>query len=209
MPRETIDTQQANVANVETASAEVSPLVEVTTSNDPGKTSVNENPQMTQSSIRNVRRRPVKPVKPVKTMRGIWNWWFKKPPPSNDMEELQLRLIEEGKLGYDEYEVLRLVKYGDLPFDEYQELIADKDNARSRYVKFVIQVIVSAGVTIFCMTMISVRTGLDNDQKVEGIYLPIISGILGYWLPNPDYSNLIPKKIAAKKVKPPDAAKDP
>jgi hypothetical protein len=80
-----------------------------------------------------------------------------------------------------------------LPFDEYQELLTDRHNDNSRIGKFSAQVVISAAVTAFCMAMIVVQKD-KPDKNGEGIYLPIISGILGYWLPNPDYSKILPKK---------------
>ena len=110
-----------------------------------------------------------------------------------DIDDLKLRLLEEGKMRYDDLEVLEMVKNQVLPFDEYQELLTDRYNEKSNLVKFTAQVVISAAVTAFCMAMIIVEK--DNPgTNGEGIYLPIISGILGYWLPNPDYSKILPKK---------------
>lgn len=112
---------------------------------------------------------------------------------------MALRLLEEGKLRYDDHEVLNMVNNRVIPFDEYQELLADRHNDRSRLIKFTIQVLISAGVTAFCMTMIAVQNS-DKEKNGEGIYLPIISGILGYWLPNPDYSKILPKRTSGKVI---------
>jgi len=99
----------------------------------------------------------------------------------------RVKLMEEGKF---EYEVLRLVQTGAAPYDEFQELIDDKRNHTSRMYNFAAQALLSAGVTIFCMTMI----GLEGK---EGIYFPVVTGILGYWLPNPSFSKMTPKKITS------------
>jgi len=135
---------------------------------------------------------PVTPVQAKPSVPMNNGWWGKK-PPSNDIDDLTLRLLEEGTVRYEDYEVLEMVKEKKLPFDEYQELIADRHNDRSRFVKFGSQVVFSASVVAFCMSMIIVERN-QPEKNGEGIYLPIISGILGYWLPNPDYSKIMPKK---------------
>jgi hypothetical protein len=101
--------------------------------------------------------------------------------------------MEEGKF---EYEVLRLVQSGATPYDEFQELIDDKRNHMSRMCNFAAQALLSVGVTIFCMTMIGIK-GEDGKDNKEGFYLPVITGILGYWLPNPSFSKATPKKITS------------
>ena len=46
--------------------------------------------------------------------------------------------------------------------------------------RFFMQAALSVGVSIFCITMMAA-----NSDK-EGIYLPVLTGIMGYWLPSPD-----------------------
>ena len=51
----------------------------------------------------------------------------------------------------------------------------------SRYfpvIKYIVQVCFSASVAVFSMTM------LATGSPVE-IYLPVVTGIVGYWLPQP------------------------
>jgi len=112
---------------------------------------------------------------------------------AENIEKMKVRLLEEGKLKYEDYEVLGMVRESILPFDEYQELLTDRHNDTSKKVKFAVQVAVSVMVSAFCISMIAVEKD-NSDTNAEGIYLPILTGILGYWLPNPDYSKILPKK---------------
>jgi hypothetical protein len=112
----------------------------------------------------------------------------------SNMEDLKLKLLEDGKLQYQEQQILNLVRDNKLPFDEYQEFISDEKKHKSQVVKFCAQSVISASVIAFCMAMITIKS--DS----EGIYLPIISAILGYWLPSPDYSKMT--EIRKKTTKP-------
>ncbi len=55
----------------------------------------------------------------------------------------------------------------------------DAHNYASLNKRFYMQVAMTATVTALCITMIAVR-------GQEGIYLPILSGLIGAWLPSPD-----------------------
>lgn len=55
----------------------------------------------------------------------------------------------------------------------------DVHNYESLRKRFWVQVAMTATVTTFCITMIAV-------EGKEGVYLPILTGLVGYWLPAPD-----------------------
>ncbi|AGE55568.1 hypothetical protein ATCVMN08101_205L [Acanthocystis turfacea Chlorella virus MN0810.1] len=56
----------------------------------------------------------------------------------------------------------------------------DDHNYNSLKWRFFVQVGMTATVSSFCITMMAVN-------GKEGIYLPVLTGILGYWLPSPDF----------------------
>ncbi|AGE50095.1 hypothetical protein ATCVCanal1_191L [Acanthocystis turfacea Chlorella virus Canal-1] len=55
----------------------------------------------------------------------------------------------------------------------------DIHNYNSLTARFYMQAGLTSVVSIFCITMMAVKGN-------EGIYLPVLTGILGYWLPSPD-----------------------
>lgn len=52
-----------------------------------------------------------------------------------------------------------------------------------RHVLFAVQIALSIGVSVFCM----IEASKDDNSKV---YVPVLTGIVGYWLPAPRGSNL-------------------
>lgn len=56
----------------------------------------------------------------------------------------------------------------------------DNHNYSSLKYRFWVQVGITSTVSAFCITMMAT----NNDK--EGIYLPVLTGIMGYWLPAPD-----------------------
>ena len=56
----------------------------------------------------------------------------------------------------------------------------DEHNYSSLRYRFWVQVGITSAVSVFCITMMA-----TNSDK-EGIYLPVLTGIMGYWLPSPD-----------------------
>ncbi|AGE57565.1 hypothetical protein ATCVNTS1_190L [Acanthocystis turfacea Chlorella virus NTS-1] len=56
----------------------------------------------------------------------------------------------------------------------------DEHNYNSLKYRFWVQVGITSVVSAFCITMMAT----NNDK--EGIYLPVLTGIMGYWLPAPD-----------------------
>ena len=100
---------------------------------------------------------------------------------SNTMMDLQYKLLEEGNLSTEDAYTLTLVTTGNIPYDEYQELLSDRRNHSSRLGRFAVQVAVSGSVSAFAMGMLI--AGGD-----AGVYLPVLTAILGYWLPAPDFS---------------------
>lgn len=60
--------------------------------------------------------------------------------------------------------------------DGFNDDLHDYQVLKSR---FYMQALMSGTVTAFCIIMMAVN-------GKEGIYLPVLTGILGYWLPSPD-----------------------
>lgn len=113
-----------------------------------------------------------------------------------NMKEMQYELLEEGRLSYEDAYTLDLVTKNKIPYDEYQELITDRRNHHSRMMRFAVQVGISGTVTAFTIAMLAIG-------KPEGVYLPVLTGILGYWLPAPEYSKLrTPKNTSSKTAQP-------
>lgn len=108
---------------------------------------------------------------------------LEEPLRPRNMKEIQYDLLEEGRLSYEDAYTLDLVTKNKIPYDEYQELITDRRNHRSRMMKFAVQVGISGTITAFTIAMLALG-------KPEGVYLPVLTGILGYWLPAPEYSKL-------------------
>jgi hypothetical protein len=106
------------------------------------------------------------------------------------MKEIQYELLEEGRLSYEDAYTLDLVTKNKIPYDEYQELVTDKRNHQSRMLRFGVQVWISGAVMAFTIAMLSIG-------KPEGVYLPVLTGILGYWLPAPDSSKLRTPKTSS------------
>jgi hypothetical protein len=112
------------------------------------------------------------------------------------MKEMQYELLEEGRLSYEDAYTLDLVTKNKIPYDEYQELITDRRNHQSRMMRFIVQVGITGTVTAFTITMLAMG-------KPEGVYLPVLTGILGYWLPAPEYSKLRIPRPSVLKTSPP------
>ncbi len=110
-----------------------------------------------------------------------------------NMKEMQYELLEEGRLSYEDAYTLDLVTKNKIPYDEYQELITDRRNHHSRMMRFAVQVGISGTVTAFTIAMLAIG-------KPEGVYLPVLTGILGYWLPAPEYSKLRTPKASQPKT---------
>lgn len=110
-----------------------------------------------------------------------------------NMKEMQYELLEEGRLSYEDAYTLDLVTKNKIPYDEYQELITDRRNHHSRMMRFAVQVGLSGTVTAFTIAMLAIG-------KPEGVYLPVLTGILGYWLPAPEYSKLRTPKTPSPKT---------
>jgi hypothetical protein len=56
----------------------------------------------------------------------------------------------------------------------------DDHNYKSLERRFWVQVGITASVGAFCITMMAANSNM------EGVYLPVLTGIMGYWLPAPD-----------------------
>ena len=115
------------------------------------------------------------------------------PPRSRNMKEIQYELLEEGRLSYEDAYTLELVTKNKIPYDEYQELITDRRNHHSRMMRFVVQVAITGTITAFTISMLAIG-------KPEGVYLPVLTGILGYWLPAPEYAKLRTPKASQSKT---------
>ncbi len=109
-----------------------------------------------------------------------------------NMKEMQYALLEEGRLSYEDAYTLDLVTKNKIPYDEYQELITDRRNHYSRMMKFLVQVGITGTMTAFTITMLAMG-------KPEGVYLPVLTGIIGYWLPAPEYTALRTPKTKSSK----------
>lgn len=60
----------------------------------------------------------------------------------------------------------------------------DCHNYDSLRKRFWVQVIMTGAMTAFCITMLSINNDKRNNK--EGVYLPVLTGLIGYWLPAPD-----------------------
>lgn len=118
------------------------------------------------------------------------------PMRPRNMKEMQYELLEEGRLSYEDAYTLDLVTKSKIPYDEYQELITDRRNHHSRMMRFAVQVGISGTITAFTIAMLAIG-------KPEGVYLPVLTGILGYWLPAPEYAKLRTPKTPLPKTSPP------
>jgi len=105
-----------------------------------------------------------------------------------DMESMKFHLMEKGRLNFDEAQTLSFVEQSKVPFDEYQELLTDRRNHDSRRNRFYMQVAVTGGVMVFSAAMLA--TG-----KPASVYLPVLTGVIGYWMPSPDYAKPRTAKI--------------
>ena len=56
----------------------------------------------------------------------------------------------------------------------------DEHNYKSLERRFWVQVGITTAVSAFCITMMAANSNM------EGVYLPVLTGIMGYWLPAPD-----------------------
>lgn len=124
---------------------------------------------------------------------------LEEPLRPRNMKEMQYDLLEEGRLSYEDAYTLDLVTKNKIPYDEYQELITDRRNHHSRMMRFAVQVGISGTITAFTIAMLAIG-------KPEGVYLPVLTGILGYWLPAPEYAKLrTPKNTSTTQIKTPPA----
>lgn len=68
--------------------------------------------------------------------------------------------------------------------------------------RFAVQVAISGTVTAFTIAMLAVG-------KPEGVYFPVLTGILGYWLPAPEYAKLRTPKPSPSKTNTPSLSISP
>lgn len=80
----------------------------------------------------------------------------------------------------DESRLLDLMERGQIHFQDVIETSVLQTNLKKDWWKFGIQVLVSTTALVFSLTMSATTPGK------EGVYLPIVTGILGYWLPSPE-----------------------
>lgn len=135
---------------------------------------------------------PMLQVKKDQGGGGIFGMFRKETSPPRTMTEIKMEMLEEGRLTYEDACTLDLVSKNKLPFDEYQELISDRRNYRGRTTKFAVQVALTTAISAFTMTMLALG-------KPEGVYLPVLTGLVGYWLPAPDTSHL---RVSSSSKKP-------
>jgi hypothetical protein len=97
------------------------------------------------------------------------------------LRDMNADLLEKGRISYEDAYTLNLVTREVISYDDYQDYITDRRNHRSRMMRFGVQVAFSGALAAFTITMLV--TGKPAD-----VYLPVLTGIIGYWLPAPEYS---------------------
>ena len=98
-----------------------------------------------------------------------------------NLKDIRVNLVEQGRISYEDAYTLDLVTREVISYDDYQDHITDRRNHRSRMIRFGVQVAFSGALAAFTITML--MTGKPPD-----VYLPVLTGIIGYWLPAPEYS---------------------
>jgi len=97
------------------------------------------------------------------------------------LKDMQVDLLEKGRIPYEDAYALELVTKEVISYDDYQDHITDRRNHNGRMMRFGVQVAFSGALAAFTITMLV--TGRPAD-----VYLPVLTGIIGYWLPAPEYS---------------------
>jgi hypothetical protein len=97
------------------------------------------------------------------------------------LKDMNVDLLEKGRISYEDAYTLDLVTREVISYDDYQDQITDRRNHHSRMMRFGVQVAFSGALAAFTITMLV--TG-----KPAEVYLPVLTGIIGYWLPAPEYS---------------------
>ncbi len=92
----------------------------------------------------------------------------------------------------DEVKLLDLMESGKIRYQDVIETSVLQTNLKKDWWKFGIQVLVSSTALVFSLTMSATTPGK------EGVYLPIVTGILGYWLPSPE----VPRSTTWKSIDP-------
>ena len=121
---------------------------------------------------------------------------FWKKPAVTGTHELELRLVEDGRLDFKEYEMINMVKNKNIQFDDFIDYLDDKSQHSDYLMKFFLQAFFSAFIVIFSMIMLMLK------ESNEGIYLPVVSGIIGYWLPSPGYKKSSSNKKTGTAIEP-------
>lgn len=91
----------------------------------------------------------------------------------------------------DESRLLDLMERGLVDFQDVVETNTLQSNMKKDWAKFWIQVLVSTTALVF-----SLSVSASNPGK-ESIYVPIATGILGYWLPSPEVPRSVTWKSAS------------
>ena len=95
---------------------------------------------------------------------------------------------------------LDLMERGQIGYHDVMTYRADRENVAKHYWKFGAQVVISGVVIAFSLAMTATHPG------TEGVYIPIVTSILGFWIPSPDIPpSLRPDPVSSSTVSPPPA----
>jgi hypothetical protein len=89
-------------------------------------------------------------------------------------------------MSLNETRLLDMMERGKIHFQDVVETRVLEANIRKDWMKFGAQMVVTVTALAFSLIMTATHPGS------EGIYIPIMTGILGYWLPSPE----VPKSSA-------------
>lgn len=100
-------------------------------------------------------------------------------------------------MSLDETRLLDLMERGQIQFQDVIETRVLQTNIRKDWMKFGAQVTVTITALAFSLIMTATHPGS------EGIYIPIMTGILGYWLPSPEVPKSSAWSVATAAAEPP------
>ena len=102
---------------------------------------------------------------------------------------------------FEETALLDLMERGQIEYHDVMTYRADRENVSKHYWKFGAQVVISGVVIAFSLAMTATHPG------TEGVYIPIVTSILGFWIPSPEIPpSLRPDPVSSQStVSPPPA----
>lgn len=104
-----------------------------------------------------------------------------------------LNFFVSKRMTIDENRLLDLMERGHLHFQDVIETNTLQTNLRKDWSKFWVQVLVSTTALVFSLTM-----AVTNPER-ESVYIPIATGILGYWLPSPEVPRSVTWRVADRR----------